>query len=110
MHEEGISKAKDFDPEFIEFIQQNKVKPTPNRSVQPKAKILHQDENNQHITMMDTLKNSSLGDKILMFSKVDQNTEGHAIVQEQREQIKAHERMTKGQKYYQDLLECHQVL
>jgi hypothetical protein len=42
-----------------------------------------------------------------MFSKVDQNSDGHAIVQEQKEQIKAHERMSKGQRYYNELLECH---
>ena len=27
MHEDGIQKAKDFDPEFEEFIKKNKVKP-----------------------------------------------------------------------------------
>jgi len=56
---------------------------------------------------MDTLNNCRLGDKIYMFSKVDQNSAGHAIVQEQKEQIKALERMSKGQKYFIDLLECH---
>jgi len=56
---------------------------------------------------MDTLNNSRLGDKIFMFSRVDQNSDGHAMVLEQREQIKAHESMSKGQKYYRDLLECH---
>ena len=45
-----------------------------------------------------------------MFSKVDQNSAGHAIVMEQKEQIKAHERMTKGQKYFKDLIECHQII
>ena len=59
---------------------------------------------------MDTLNNCRLGDKIYMFSKVDQNSDGHAMVLEQKEQIKAHESMTKSQKYYKDLAECHQVI
>jgi hypothetical protein len=34
----------------------------------------------KHITMMDTLTNSRLGDKIFMYSKVDENSEGYAIL------------------------------
>ena len=37
--------------------------------------------------MMDTLTNSRLGDKIFMYSKVDENSEGHAILRQQKEQI-----------------------
>ena len=37
--------------------------------------------------MMDTLVNSRLGDKIFMYSKVDENSEGFQIMREQKEQI-----------------------
>ena len=34
----------------------------------------------KHITMMDTLTNNRLGDKIFMYSKVDESSEGYAIL------------------------------
>jgi len=37
--------------------------------------------------MMDTLKNSRLGDKIFMYAKVDQSSEGYAMLKEQKEQM-----------------------
>lgn len=36
----------------------------------------------KHITMMDTLVNSRLGDKIFMYSKVDESSEGYAILRQ----------------------------
>jgi len=55
MNEDGIQKAKDFDPEFIEFIYENKVKPMAilKKSPNPvKAKYNSQPHHN-HVTPMD---------------------------------------------------------
>lgn len=63
-----MTKATEIDPTFIEFIDKNKIHPVPSS---PGKKL----------TIMDTLKCSQLNEKIFMYKRIDENSEGHSILQ-----------------------------
>lgn len=71
-----MSKASEIDPQFLEFLNKNKISPT---------KIINGVR--QQPTVIDTLKNSQLSDKIYMFKKVDENTDGYNMILAQRQQM-----------------------
>ena len=57
------------------FIKKKEPESEPKRITEPWVP-----KEAKHITMMDTLTNSRLGDKIFMYSKVDESSEGYAIL------------------------------
>lgn len=62
-----MSKGKDADPEFQEFIDKNKIKPTLSPGqISP--------------TVADTIKSSQLMDKIFMYKRVDESSDGHLML------------------------------
>jgi hypothetical protein len=69
-----MAKAKEIDPEFVEFIEKNKIQPLASKA-------------GEKLTIMDTLKSSQLNCKIFMYKRIDENSEGHSILQAQKHHI-----------------------
>ncbi|TNV81707.1 hypothetical protein FGO68_gene14235 [Halteria grandinella] len=95
-NQDQMGKAQEIDPDFIEFIDKNKIHPVASKA-------------GSKVTIIDTLKSSQINDKIFMYKRIDENSEGHNILQAQKQQI-MDINLTPMQKYYQDLRESHQII
>ena len=99
MNQDQMSKASEIDPQFLEFLNKNKISPT---------KVINGEK--QLATVIDVLKNSQLSDKIYMFKKVDENTDGYNMIAAQRQQIMKQNQGVIRNKYYNELVECHKMI